>query len=197
MWDIYINKSDYYLLYYKMNLIVAHCRNKGIGFNNMLPWKLSADMERFKKITIGNGNNAVIMGRNTWKSLPSNYKPLPKRDNIVLTTRTPSISETPTIPTFMPSLQDTMKYCENKKVDNIWVIGGERLYRDVLNSGNVKYIYLTRIDTDFECDAFFPNIPFYFRLKSKTPWMYENNIKYKFEKYEAVDESMWGSLITI
>ena len=69
-----------------MNIIVAHCRNRGIGFQNQLPWQLSADLKKFKELTIGNGNNAVIMGRNTWASLPSRYKPLPKRENIVLTT---------------------------------------------------------------------------------------------------------------
>ena len=48
-----------------MNLIVAYCRNRGIGFQNKLPWKLSQDMNRFKNLTIGNGNNAVVMGKNT------------------------------------------------------------------------------------------------------------------------------------
>ena len=67
----------------KVKLIVAYCKNRGIGFQNQLPWRLSADLKRFKELTIGNGNNAVIMGRNTWASLPSEYKPLPKRENIV------------------------------------------------------------------------------------------------------------------
>ena len=70
-----------------MNLIVAYCRNRGIGFQNKLPWKLSQDMNRFKNLTIGNGNNAVVMGKNTWESLPQKYKPLPKRANIVLSTK--------------------------------------------------------------------------------------------------------------
>ena len=70
-----------------MNLIVAYCRNRGIGFKNKLPWKLSSDMNRFKNLTIGDGNNAVIMGRNTWESLPQKFKPLPKRSNIVLSTK--------------------------------------------------------------------------------------------------------------
>ena len=70
-----------------MNLIVAYCRNRGIGFQNKLPWKLSQDMNRFKNLTIGNGNNAVVMGKNTWESLHQKYKPLPKRANIVLSTK--------------------------------------------------------------------------------------------------------------
>jgi len=48
-----------------MKLIVAFCKNRGIGFKNTLPWKLKSDMERFQKLTIGKGNNAVIIGRKT------------------------------------------------------------------------------------------------------------------------------------
>ena len=51
------------------NAIAAISKNKGIGLNNKLPWKLKEDLIRFKKITIGNGNNSVIMGKNTWNSI--------------------------------------------------------------------------------------------------------------------------------
>ncbi len=68
-----------------MNLIVGFCKNRGIGLKNALPWHLKKDLVRFKKLTIGDGDNAVIMGRNTWNSLPKKWKPLPKRTNIVLT----------------------------------------------------------------------------------------------------------------
>ena len=88
-----------------MNLIVAYCKNRGIGFKNTLPWKLSLDMNRFKKLTIGNKNNAVIMGRNTWESLPLKYKPLPKRTNIILTTKADYRLNTidPNVPKFFSS----------------------------------------------------------------------------------------------
>ena len=78
-----------------MKLIVGFCRNRGIGYQNMLPWHLSEDLKRCKKLTIGTGNNAVIMGRNTWESLPKKYRPLPKRTNVVLT-RTPNVMQTVT-----------------------------------------------------------------------------------------------------
>ena len=53
-----------------MNIIVAVCRNQGIGFKNTLPWKLKKELKYFKILTKGNGNNAVIMGKNTCFSLP-------------------------------------------------------------------------------------------------------------------------------
>ena len=71
-----------------MNIIVAACKNRGIGFKNKLPWKLSKEMKYFKELTIGEKNNAVVMGRNTWLSIPEKNRPLPKRENIVLISRT-------------------------------------------------------------------------------------------------------------
>ena len=55
---------------------------KRIGYKNKIPWLLKNDLKYFKKLTIGNNNNAVVMGRKTWESLPVNK--LPKRDNLIL-----------------------------------------------------------------------------------------------------------------
>ena len=82
-----------------LKLIVAMCKNNGIGIDNKIPWRISEDMSYFSKKTSGDygvmiqnekqnettKKNAVIMGRNTWESLPKKYKPLPNRFNIVLT----------------------------------------------------------------------------------------------------------------
>ena len=68
-------------------MIVAIARNSGIGWKNTIPWRLGADLKYFKKKTIGNGNNAIVMGQNTWLSLTNSSKKmvfLPKRDNIIL-----------------------------------------------------------------------------------------------------------------
>ena len=59
------------------------CRNRGIGKNGVIPWVLKEDMQFFKNKTIGNGNNAVIMGRKTFESL-NRKDHLPKRDNYVI-----------------------------------------------------------------------------------------------------------------
>ena len=66
-----------------MNIVVATCKNMGIGINNSLPWRILTDTYFFKYLTIGNEKNAVIMGKNTYLSLP---KPLKHRDNFVLST---------------------------------------------------------------------------------------------------------------
>ena len=67
----------------KLKMIVAVDVNNGIGANNQLLCRIKEDMEMFKKITIGNGNNAVVMGRKTFESLPNG--PLLTRDNYVIT----------------------------------------------------------------------------------------------------------------
>ena len=77
-----------------VKLIVAMCKNNGIGIENKIPWRISEDMNYFSKKTSGiygtlTSNeriikNAVVMGRNTWESLPKKYKPLPNRVNIIL-----------------------------------------------------------------------------------------------------------------
>lgn len=72
-------------------LIVACSQNNGIGLQNQLPWKLKFDLRFFQKTTMETSDplkqNAIIMGRNTWDSLPSSRRPLKGRLNVVLSTR--------------------------------------------------------------------------------------------------------------
>ncbi len=173
-----------------MKLIVGFCRNRGIGWKNSLPWHLKENLARFKKLTIGNGNNAVIMGRNTWNSLPEKWKPLPKRTNIVLT-RTSAIelftNELEKIPHYyFPSLETAALFC-NKQYDDIWIIGGEMLYRDSLEKNLVQTVYTTFIDKDFQCDTFFPPLPNHFVVESHTPWAFTPEYRYRFQKYQSTD----------
>ena len=169
----------------RFSIIVAIDAGNGIAKDGGIPWSSKSDQRYFREVTHGRGKNAVIMGRNTWSSLPSRYKPLPKRENIVLTTETdkPIISNDNDTPNFMPSLKETIKYCEKKQIDQMWIIGGEILYKTALNSVNIDSIHITHIDNDFPCDTFFPIVPSYFHLDSETSWAKENEISYRFEKY--------------
>tara|TARA_B100001250_G_C19698848_1_gene743863 strand:+ start:312 stop:860 length:549 start_codon:yes stop_codon:yes gene_type:complete len=165
-----------------MNIIVAASKNMGIGFKNQLPWNLKKELQYFKRKTVGNGNNLVVMGKNTWLSLPK--KPLPLRFNCVLST------------TLKTKLQDT-KFVANKKelekflysnhFSNIWIIGGESIYKEFINESYVKNIYLTHIHEDFECDTFFPEIPDDFYLKNTSDMKIENNILYNYKIFSRKD----------
>uniref|UniRef100_A0AB39J8R0 dihydrofolate reductase n=1 Tax=Florenciella sp. virus SA2 TaxID=3240092 RepID=A0AB39J8R0_9VIRU len=73
-------------MFKSINIIVC-CDNKnGIGIDNNLPWNIKSEMKIFRQKTIGNGNNCVIMGKNTYNSIPSKYRPLKDRINYVVST---------------------------------------------------------------------------------------------------------------
>ena len=134
-----------------MNIVVATCKNRGIGVNNKLPWRLMYDTYFFKYLTIGNEKNAVIMGKNTYLSLP---KPLKYRYNIVLSTTMKEKKYNVFSATNMGHVTPHLF-----KYDNVYLIGGETLYNEYIDSDNVSSIYHTHIEEDYECDTFFPEIP--------------------------------------
>jgi dihydrofolate reductase len=134
----------------KINLIVAHCKNYGIGFQNELPWYYKCDMKWFREITsIKNTqfkNPALLMGKNTWFSLPN--RPLPKRINYVLSTKLDS-------PFAYNNIESILDDCREKNVDVLWIIGGARVYDTFVDNDLVDFQYVTIIDKDYECDTFF------------------------------------------
>lgn len=145
----------------RFNLIVAMCRDNGIGYKGKLPWHIPQDLEYFSKITKGEGLNAVIMGNNTWQSLPipkNNVRGLVKRDNFVLS-RTDQfdmlINHDRLIKTF-PTIHALEEYVENNTYEEVWVIGGAQIYKQFLDLKKIQRCYVTYIDADFDCDVFFP-----------------------------------------
>jgi len=139
----------------KINIAVAFSKNYGIGFKNNLPWPhLKEDMRLFSKRTIGSGNNAVIMGKNTWFSIPECRRPLKNRTNIVISSSlSPSLDGNPHI---FSSTNDAMSFCESAKYDELWVIGGSRMYNEFLNTyyDKINRVYITYVCGDYECDTF-------------------------------------------
>ena len=172
-----------------MNIIVAVCKNRGIGKNNALPWVLKQDLKFFKEKTIGNGKNVVVMGNNTFKSLDNS---LPKRKNIIFTRRNDNelvrmnvnrkvskhnINNT----IYFNNLNNFGNYIHLKKYENIWIIGGSEIYNMFLPFTNK--IYLTQIYNDFECDTFFPPIPDEFNLIECSSVKKEENITFRYKTF--------------
>ena len=172
-----------------MKLIVAFCRNRGIGWKNSLPWHLKNDLQHFQKLTMGKGNNAVIMGRKTWERLPEKSKPLPKRTNIVLTRTNHIVLSLHTdkdLPHFcFRSLAGAAAFSKREYVD-VWVIGGEQLYGVSLEKKLIQTIHATYIDKEFECDAFFPQIPNDFVLETQTQWEFTPEYRYRFQTFQSI-----------
>ncbi len=129
-----------------LSIIAAVSSNGVIGIENRLPWQLSDDLKRFKSITTGHN---VIMGRKTYESIG---KPLPNRLNIVITK---NLSYKPSDPIIVVNSIDQAirKSCATKET---FLIGGENIWRQSI--GFVDKIYLTRVNKEFEGDAFFPTL---------------------------------------
>lgn len=139
----------------QINFLVACDIKNGIGLNNTIPWKLSPDLKRFRILT---KNTIVIMGRKTYESLP--IKPLPNRFNIVISRKAKFEASLKQNIKVFSSVSDTMDFITRLKINRVWVIGGAKIYNELLTT--TKYqpekIYLTRIYNDYNCDTFFPNI---------------------------------------
>ena len=142
-----------------MNIIVATTKNNGIGYSGGIPWHNKSDLQHFKNCT---KDGIVIMGRKTWESLP--IKPLPKRLNIVLSRNKEFRLDLPVI--VVDSLMSAFNVCSGSGNDKkIWIIGGEKLYRESMLY--VSFIYKSVIPGDYTCDTFFPDIPDCFKLTSQ------------------------------
>lgn len=149
-----------------MNLIVAVDDSWGIGKNNQLLFRIKKDMKLFKELTIG---KVVVMGRNTYISLPENNRPLPERFNIVLTKDT-SWSH-PGVMT-CTSVSDLMKKLSRFKTSDIFIIGGESIYKQMLPYCTTAYV--TKVNKHCDADRFMEN------LDSMPEWV-PINVRYEEE----------------
>lgn len=169
------------------SIIVAVDRYYGIGKDGVLPWKLPGEIAHFKEVTTAKYNeyqNAVIMGRKTWESIPSNFRPLPDRLNLVLTRR-----EFASFPQGVlkgadldDALQQVMLKTENR-FGKIFVIGGAKLFQTAIEHPSCQEIFLTFIKSAFDCDCFFPPIPTVFKERSRSVMIREKNVDYSFLVY--------------
>jgi dihydrofolate reductase len=125
-----------------MKLIVASDPDGGIGYNNKLPWsRIQGDLPRFKKLTSG---KIVVMGRNTWDSLP--VKPLPNRTNYVVTSNPHSLPHIPGL--YGITDLNTLAHFN----DAACIIGGARLINSVWHL--ITSVNLSRTFTKYTCDTF-------------------------------------------
>lgn len=164
-----------------VNIIVAYSKNNGIGKDNALLWNIKEDMAKFKRLTIGNKNNAVIMGRKTYESL-NKVNGLVNRDNLILSKslKLDKKNDKNIVKTF-ETLQNLEDFVKLKNYDEVWIIGGEQIYTLFLtNHGNkntifnINEIIITYIEKEFDCDSYFPNLEDYTKIYNL--YFYSKNI---------------------
>ncbi|MFA9462900.1 MAG: dihydrofolate reductase [Velocimicrobium sp.] len=158
-----------------MNIIVAVDKNWGIGFQNKLLVSIPADMRFFRSETTG---KVVIMGRKTLESFPQG-RPLKDRKNIVITKKNCEIEGA----TVVHSIEEALLAVKEYKTDDVYVIGGESIYEQMLPYCDIAHV--TLIDYEYHADSFFPN------LDKNEEWMIEEeseeqtcyDLEYTFVKY--------------
>ena len=170
-------------------MICAMCKNRGIGFQNDLPWPMfKTDMKFFNQMTTGNKKNAVIMGKNTFLSiLHKNNKPLPNRTNLVLSSGKYNSNHSFDELRFFNNISLLINHCYIKKYEEVWIIGGEKLYDSMLKNKliTISEIYLTYIDKEYKCDTFIPELPGEFKEKAVINNVKENDVDLYFTKFSS------------
>lgn len=154
-----------------LNVILAFTTNFLIGVDNKLPWHVPEDLKRFREITTG---KTVVMGRNTWDSLPDKVLPLPNRKNVILTSSN-DIQETDSVKV----IRSVDEIHELAKTEEVFVIGGHNLFNMMVPYAS--RIYLTFIMKKIHGNIFVdPTIVEDRRVVEESEIKQHGDIRYKF-----------------
>jgi dihydrofolate reductase len=190
----------------KINIIVACDLNYGIGKNNKIPWNYKSDMSHFKNITCTTKDifkkNAVIMGSKTWDSIPDKFKPLPHRQNCIIT-RSPDKyfeiincdNSNQNQENELLEVHNDINKCikslyNNDNIENIFVIGGSQIYNWFLKNNLYHTIYLTRIKENYDCDTTFnisDTLTYYHNFSYEKDTEYFKEDQLTLEKYTNIN----------
>ena len=130
----------------KKSIIAALDQNNGIGYQNRMPWHLPAELQHFKGLTMG---HHLIMGRKTYESIG---KPLPGRTTIIVTRNRTYQAEGCLV---THSVLDAIKLADEHSESEVFICGGESIYRNTLIEAD--RLYITRIHAEFQTDTTFPD----------------------------------------
>ena len=164
----------------KISIIAAASKNLVIGKDNDLPWNLPSDLKSFKTITQG---SFVIMGRKCWESIPSKFRPLPNRENIVLTRDKTYKAEGAVVFNDIESIKKSYDLLPIK-FDMIehFVIGGSEIYKEFLPIS--QRLYFTEVLTEIEGDTYLKGFnPEDWWLTNMSEVLEENGFKFIFKEY--------------
>ncbi|WP_309129311.1 dihydrofolate reductase [Microbacterium sp.] len=154
-----------------IGLVWAQAHGGVIGAGGGMPWHVPEDLAHFKEVTFG---APVVMGRKTWDSLPERFRPLPGRDNIVITRQQHWTA---------PGTRRASSVREALRgLEKAWVIGGAEIFREVI--GDADRLEVTELDVDVEGDAYAPSTAGW-RLVDEGEWQTSSSgIRYRFLAYQ-------------
>ena len=166
-----------------IGMIWAQGTSGVIGSEGRIPWHLPEDLALFKSITAG---HPVIMGRRTWESLPESSRPLPGRINIVVSSN-PNFSPAGAVRAGNLHAALIEASMSGAGSDQIWIIGGARLYEEALPLADT--VVMTRVDLDVEGDTFAPELGPAWELAEEQPpgglGISEDGTRFRFERWTA------------
>jgi len=157
----------------RISQIAAIGRNRGLGKDNDLIYRIDEDMRRFRSLTKG---HVIVMGRKTFDSIPG--APLPNRVNIVVTRQKDWSREGVIV---VPSIEEALEKAREAEQEEVFVIGGGEIYAQALPF--TDRLYLTIVDDERPADAFFPEYGAFARVIEDEPHE-ENGTKYRFVTLE-------------
>ena len=171
------------------DVVVAADLDSGIGKNGQLPWRIAEDMAHFKRVTTTTRDpdkqNAVLMGRKTWESIPARFRPLPQRVNVLLS-RQPHYARPDGVLLFAGLDQALAQVEACTDVEGIFVVGGAEIYRAAVAHDACRRIYLTRVHTRCACDVFFPELRARFARVSHETHCTTKSLRFDFEVLDRV-----------
>ena len=179
-----------------INIIVATSTNYGIGYDNKMCWHIPEELKHFKRITttvtteVRTGDdkkkmNCVIMGKNTWYSLPK--RPLVDRINIIISSAdyekiSCEVSDSKDNIKVFKNIEDAFAYVEeNEEIESAFIIGGAQLYNECLDKYvyKIKYMYMTIVyDKKYECNKFVAADVIFNNFKFEKKDVYNSELKY-------------------
>lgn len=166
----------------KISIIVAASTNMVIGKNGVLPWDLPSDMKFFKEKTEG---HFVIMSSRCWESIPEKFRPLPNRDNIVITRNPDYEAKGAAVINDLEMILNIFK--NDGENSEIFIIGGSEIYKKAFDFANK--LYLTQVLADVEGDVFLEGFDSTDWMLSETsPEMEENGFKFIFKIFERIQK---------
>ena len=162
-----------------MNLIVAVDENWAIGYKNELLIRIPADMKMFRQETTG---KVVVLGRKTLETFPGG-QPLKNRTNIILSAKADYKVKDATV---VHSVEELLEELKAYKEEDIYIIGGETVYRQLLPYCKVAHV--TKIDRSYEADAYFPNLDEMpeWKITADSEEQTYFDLEFYFLKYERV-----------
>lgn len=160
----------------ELTLIAAMSDRRVIGYKGTVPWKIPADMKRFRELTTG---YPIIMGRKTYDSIPDKFRPLPERKNIVISRQDISLPQEVILAKQVgEAISVGQREARKMGKDNVYVIGGEEIYKQTI--ALATRLEMTQVRGNYEGDAFFPSI---------------DSNKWKVDKLEEIPACIFATYI--